>query len=503
MTWSRRDWLRCAGVASGAALMGCGGAPARARPITAEASAEEVRRWLNEAVDQALTGPRSQGRWAAVEAMAVRHDHVAAAIDVQGASARVTRRSGALLSATDALGRHFEVSSSHLDRQSLQELVQTLTEIAAARGLPAATARARPARAGFRTAATAEPATTLPMTLPAAALQAHVAQLAQRADRHGSSRVVYRGAGVDLDAASVWYANPDRDRQQVLLRQRSAVTVVAWTGNRPLGAEIVRGTRSVDPLTGPSQSAIEEEIERVLRLTTPTAIESGPAEVVLAPSLVGEIFSAMTTAMHDPGKQFAVAAWRRRTRATASSSWQLLAAPDTIGAYAGYRWDDEGMPSRSYEILRAGQLTSDLDPPPIGQRVRIGHLGTNHPVPSHLQLVTDGDAGDVELEVLLGRVSAGFALEGGTLANVDFASDRLIAHARLARELRSGSYTGRAFAEVELTASLSQFLDAIAGWSRQREDLCRREWVDGWPQFWSASMPFLLGRADLHPRGRA
>lgn len=365
----------------------------------------------------------------------------------------------------------------------------------------------------------------------AAALQEEAAELAARADRQGGSRIVYRGAGLDLDATTVWYAGRSLSLEQRLLRRRAAVAVVASLGGRPSGAEASGGrgaaalvgetgeTSDADAAlwprlagAGPSEAELAEQIERVLRLTTPSAFPAGPAEVLLDPSLVGGLFEAILDAAARPEHAAAAGRWRERERKRPADAarWQLIAAPSSPGAYGGYLFDDTGQAAAPAALLADGQLgpaallaPRTVEDPAAGLRLRRGHLGDFAPLAPHLRLVTEGAGAEVAHAELRSRVQAGYALEGVTLARADLAADRLTLHARLARELHRGTYSGRAFADVELTAGLAGFLDSITAWSVERGALCRRQLDDGHPRFFSAELPSLLGRAELRPRGAA
>lgn len=516
MSWTRRQWLACAGAASGSALMAmaCGGASRRGASAPAGAGSEEVRRWLREAVD--LAGER----WPAVEGVAMRHEHAAASLDVVSASAGMARQSGAVLAAVDEVGRRFEVSGAQLDREGLLALARHLHELADAQrrparaGQPGERGEARGAAAATARSSGGGGEDDRLLAFSAAELRRQAEELAARADRHGSSRIVYRGAGTDLDATTVWHVSGERELTQQLMRRRDAVAVVAATSGRPTGTEVASGRSAVRltgsgaagenglGLEGPSEAELALGIERVLRLTTPAAIAGGATEVVLDPSLVGAIFEALLAAVAAPEHAGARARWAARTTATKTAApragWQLLSTPSAARAYGGYVFDDTGALAAPLPLLRDGRLVAPADSAP-GQRLRLGHVGDFSFAPRHLEVAAAG----APLEALIGAVRAGYALEGGGLARVDFAADRVIAHAGLARELSRGTYSGRAFAEIELSASLGDFLASISGWSAQRRALSRRELIEGWPRFWSAELPWLLGRATIRPRGAA
>lgn len=515
MSWSRRQWLTSAGAASGSALvlLGCGGARQRVGGAQPEVSGDEVQRWLGEAA--ALAG----ARWREVEALAMRHEHTAAAVDGDGGRAAIARTSGALLVVGDGRGRRYEVSGSQLDRPSILALAEHALELGPEPAASPAPPAAKAAPPSIRGAA-APPSELAPFTPPSAAeLLQQAGELAARVDRHASSRVVYRGAGIDLDATTVWYAGAGRQLEQRIVRRRDAVVAVAAQGGRPTGAEVAKGrgaaqilrgaalvpgapvdggaaARMIERLMGrlthlegPSDAELAAGLERALRLTTPQPVPAGAADVVLDPSLVGALFEALLAAAADAEQADALPRWRARAAAAAEqpaaaarARWQLFASPSTAGAYAGYAFDDRGSaaaPAAPVELFRDGVLApaaaapSSLDEAPPGLRRRPGHVGAfAAQPPPHLELAAEGLA----LEAMIGQVRYGFALESARLARVDFAADRFTLHAALARELARGTYSGRAFADVALTGSLAGFLASIAAWSSERQGLSKR-----WP----------------------
>jgi predicted Zn-dependent protease len=522
MTTTRRQWLALCGAASGSALvMSCGGGTRQLRGPAVAASSEEVRGWLAEAVAIA------SARWGFAEAVAMRHEHTAAAVDVEGAVSSSARHGGAVLSARSASGQRYEAATAQLDRESLLELARHLGELAEAPQLPAGAATPVAGRGAASASAaklvSARPARAAAAPPSAAALQEEAAALAARADRHGGSRIVYRGASIDLDATTVWYAGRERALEQRILRRRAAVAVVASIGDHPLGAEASGGRgaaalvgshgESADAAlwprlagAGPSEQDLAAEVERVLRLTTPSAFPAGAADVVLDPSLVGGLFEAILAAAAAPEHAAAAARWRARRRPDARLAWQLVAAP-SLSAYGAYLFDDTGQPAAPAPLLTDGGLgpAAQLAPrspeePLAGLRLRRGHLGDFAPLVPHLALVAPPQSQLAHAE-LLAQVKAGYALEGLALARADLAANRITLHARLARELKNGTYSGRAFADVELTAGLAELLDSIAAWSTERRAMCRRELDDGLPSFFSAELPALLGRGELRPRG--
>ncbi|MEZ4363406.1 MAG: hypothetical protein R3B48_24745 [Kofleriaceae bacterium] len=504
MSWTRRQWLQYAGVATGSALLStaCGGAPRAGRAAAEDVSGEEVRGWLRQAAAEAAK------RWGAVRGVALLHEHVAARVDVAGAASGAARLAEVALRARDARGRALEVRTLGLERDAILQLPARLAQLA---GASAAAAPATAALPGGRSdglwrqdALARDPLARAPERL-----RQVTQELAERADRFGSSRVVYRGAGVDLDFTTAWYVDDAGVYEQQLRRRRQAIAVVASTSTRPIGAEVAAGWArwrvrepsaratdaasnapdapdAPDPLRAPSDDAIAGAVERVLRLTTPSPLRAGAYDVVLDPSVAETILRALARALRAPALRGAVKRWNARRRVGRDGAWRLRSNVSAPGAYGGAPPGRGGAPAADAVLLRDGVLVvPSREPSDAGDEL--------DGAPAHLEV----DAPRRPLADLLGEVAAGFSVEGGLDASVDLLEDEFTARAQVARELARGTYSGRAFAQIELRGSLSALIDSIRGWSTEADHLSRRELRDGWPRFRSATIPWSLCRATL------
>lgn len=513
MTFSRRDWLRLTGAASGSAIftLACAGRTTRTHVAAIEASDDEIATWLQEAVAEISV------RWPDAHGLARRHTHAAAALDVQGANAAVQHHAGVVLGVRDASGKTVEVRSSRLDREGILALAQVLRDTATRRGVrdrPSASAGASASasprqRAGL---SSAEPQRWAPTTM-----REQVAALAARADRLGTSRIIYRGAGLDLDATTTWHAGPMAAYRLHQVRRRSAVVLVAASGQVPVGHEVAMGSTLEPGAAGAADlddAALAGAIDSLLRLTTPQALPAGPAEVLLDAATVSRLFEAVSEALSEllpdelvgaPGGAPTAWPWSVADRGETAASWSLLSAPSAVGAYGGYSRDDLGAPATERVLLRdgvpaPGDASAPWWSPPAGHFARQGLFGAALARPRHLELLAPEARATAEL---IGGIEAGFSLENGTAAQVDLRRDRVILHARVAREIRRGTTTGRAFADIELRAKLSELLTNIAGFSQERQALARRQEANELPDFFSSRMPALLSRAVLATRSRA
>lgn len=472
MTWSRRELLRHVGAAAGTALVaaGCGGA-SNARRLERALTLDAVTRAVEAATAELA------GRWPSARVLARAHLHAAAATDVLGPTAAQQQHATAVLSISSASGELVEHVSTGLGEAEL---------VAAARALAAEATRRKlgsgaPAPPPAPLAVGGEPT---PRLWGAPAMAAHVATLAEAADRLGSSRIIYRGAGVDVDVTTSWIGTAAGVTRHHQVRQRSAVALVAFHGAAPRGCEVFVGQTSPPGTAalaaGPSAEALAAAAERLLRLSTPAPLEAGVAEVVLAPSLVSCLCHALAAALPTAGA--ATLGGLARAAEAARVRWQLRSAPEVPGAYGGYLVDDRGQPARGQALLAA----PPEPPQEAGDEVA--------PAPRHLALV----APTTELS---GALERGFWLEDGEGAYVDLRGDRVVLRARTALELAGGAATGRAFAGVAARARLSELLASFGGFGVPELTRCERHERAGVPTFASAEMPAALARVELLPRG--
>lgn len=475
MSWSRRELLRHVGAAAGTALLAasCGGT-SNVRRLGRALTIDSVTRAVGAATAELA-------RWPGAHVLARFHTHAAAATDVLGPSAAQQQHAAAVLSITSASGQLIEHVCTGLGEQELVAAARALAAEAASRKLIAGA----PARAPEPITAGDEPT---PRTWSAAAMAAHIDKLAEAADQLGSSRIIYRAAGVDLDATTTWIGTAAGVTRHHQLRQRSAVALVAFHGSAPRGREVFTGQTlpqgALALAEGPAPEVLAAAAERLLRLSTPGPLEAGTAEVVLAPSLVSHLCEALAAAL--PSASAATLGVLARAAASARAPWQLHSAPQAPGAYGGYLVDDHGQRARDRALL----VESPQPLPPV----REGLWGELSSAPHHLALVAPTSE-------LTGALQRGFWLEESERAHVDLRADRVVLRARTALELAGGAPTGRAYADVTARAKLSELLASFGGFGGAELTRCDRLDHAGVPSFASARMPAALARVELSPRG--
>ncbi len=471
MSWSRRELLRHAGAAAGTALLAasCGGA-GNARRLASALAIDSVTRAVEAATAELAA-------WPSARVLARVHLHAFAATDVLGPAAAQQQHAAAVLSLASAGGQLLEQVCTGLGEQEL---------VAAARALAAEAMRRKlsPDPPAPAPASGDEQAPRLPS---AAAMAAHVAKLAESADRLGSSRIIYRGAGLDLDATTSWIGTAAGVARHHQFRQRSAVALVAFHGTAPRGREVFAG-RSLPSGTqalaeGPTPEEIAAAAERLLRLSTPTPLEAGAAEVVLAPPLVSHLCEAIADAL--PRASAAALGALARAASAARIPWQLRSAPEAPGAYGGYLIDDHGQPARGQALL----VEQPEPPPPVREAL----WGERAMAPRHLTLAAP-------TADLTGALERGFWLEESEGAYVDLRADRVVMRARTALEFARGAPTGRAYADVVARARLSELLASFGAFGAAELTRCERLERAGVPSFASSQMPAVLARVELSPR---
>lgn len=472
MSWSRRELLLHAGAAAGTALLAasCGGA-GNARRRGNALAIDSVTRAVEAATAELAA-------WPSARVLARAHLHTFAATDVLGPAAAQQQHAAAVLSISATDGQLLERVSTGLGEQEL---------VAAARALAAEATRRKLTADAPAPAPVATRDEQAPRTPSAAAMAAHVAKLAESADRLGSSRIIYRGAGLDLDATTSWVGTAAGVTRHHQLRQRSAVALVAFHGTAPRGREVFFG-HSLPPGTqalveGPTPEALTAAAERLLRLSTPAPLEAGMAEVVLAPSLVSHLCEALAAAL--PRASTAVLGTLARAASSARAPWQLRSAPETPGAYGGYLIDDHGQAARSQALL----VERPEPPPPV----RAALWGEHSTAPRHLTLTAPATD-------LTGALERGFWLEESEGAFVDLRADRVVLRARIALEFARGAPTGRAYADVAARARLSELLASFGAFGAAELTRCERLERAGVPSFASSQMPAVLARLELSPR---
>jgi predicted Zn-dependent protease len=471
MTVDRREVLAALGVASASTLLwtlGCG----RSGPaVRAPQVSGEVRSWLHDAV------ARLAGRYASVHALAVSRRTTTVARDVLGAGAAAQRHDGVVITVRDRAGAWREHALSEL----------TAASVAAAAAALGADDTPSRIELGPPPAPVSMPG---PVDEPQ--LRARVDRLLA-ADARLAPRIVYAAALIEHDDALIWSVSPGRDLEQRLIRVRQTVTRAAWSGSRPAVRSLSRGWSGPLSAPGLADAEVVALSEAVLEQLTPGTLDDGERRVILAPSAAGLLVDALVRAAPPDGRapdaalasgapsdgrapDAALASGApsdgRATRAPSALARPAVRTPDTAftvlddptvpDAYGGFAFDDAGAPASAVALIDAGTLVA-----PLPRLRRAGHLAPLERAASHLRVVP-GAAPVAEL------YDDGFVLEGGLDAYVDPIADRVRLTCARARELKSGSPTGRIYPDVELVAPLSQLLASIDAVSDTPVDLAPR-----------------------------
>jgi predicted Zn-dependent protease len=477
VTLHRREVLGTLGVASASTLLWALGCGPHAPPLRrAPQVSGEVRTWLHDAV------ARLASSYPTVHALAVSRRRTTAALDVLGSGVGRLRSDGVILTVRGRDGAWREHLTTELTEAGID---------AAARALDAP--RQRKALDFGRAPATPDE----PPRIDDHDLRQRLELLLQ-SDARLSSRIVYAAALIDIDDAIVWSVAPGRDLEQRLVRIRQAATRAAWNGTRPAVRDVEHawaGWLDDQPLTADDLTATSHA---ALELMTPGSFDDGERAVVLDPSVVAILLDAAvrglftSTAARRPEVSRRVAA----LAPLASSLVTLVDDPTAPRAYGGFAFDDEGEPAAPITLLDAGRVAARLSDHAgggAGRGRRPGHLARVEPAASHLHLVP----GTLATEQLYGD---GFLLEGGLGATLDPGTDRVRVACARARELRSGSTTGRVYPDVELVGSLTAVLCAVDAVANAPASFALHGPSDREPAWRSISAPALRTRGLVRAR---
>ncbi|HEU4735303.1 MAG TPA: metallopeptidase TldD-related protein [Kofleriaceae bacterium] len=477
MSFHRREVLGALGVGAASTLLSafaCGGQVATTR--RAPQVSGEVRTWLHDAVERLAT------RFPSVHALAVSRHRTTAALDVLGPGLSRLRGDGVVLTVRDASGRWREHVTSELSEAGVDAAVQAL----------GASRQRKPLDLGRP-----PPTPDEPPRLDERDLRNRLELLLQ-SDATLSSRIVYSAGLLDIDDATTWSVAPGRDLEQRLVRIRHAAIRAASSGSRPVVCQIERawsGWLDDHPLQPDDVAAAGEA---ALELMTPGSLDDGERTVVLEPSVAAALLDAAVRSLLTTDAVRRPEAARRATLDTrfASPLVTLIDDPTTAGAYGRFQFDDEGEPASPLTLVDAGRLAARLADHAgggAGRGRRPGHLARVEPSSSHLQLVP-GTASPATLR------GDGLALEGGLAATVDPQLDRVRVTCARARELRSGSATGRVYADVELVGSLAALLTSIDAVASAPTTFALRDDPDRDPTWRSISTPAIRTRGTVRAR---
>jgi hypothetical protein len=484
--WTRRDVLAGLGVGAAATLVatlgsGCGGPARSARGGGRRAQdVVDVRGLLHRAVE------RLRGTFAAVRAHAVVASRVTAALDLRGRGVVRARHAAVVFRLEDATGRVVERALAELSEDAIDALVKDLVP-----GKPAVRS------IDFGTPRKDGPVGGAARVLEDADWLAVPVKLVTEGEKVSNSRVVYRGAWVDTDDATIWHVAAAEgaravDREQRLVRSRAGLLMVSWSGTSPTIGQVERGA-----VGGPERVVVsDDDLNRVadgaLELTTPGSVPAGPAVVVLRPDVVARIADVAI------GDLMTTAAWRRRDLAArAALGTKLAAAAVTVTSdpdparYGGYHFDDEGVAAVAAPLIEAGVLRG-----PVGAGLRPGHTGAVRPRIGHLAWAP----GTVAEDDLIDDLAEAWVIEQAGDAHVDPAAWTVTIEAGRARRVKNGARTGHVYADVELTAELPALLAGVTRIGAAVETVIARDGDAADARWRSVAAPAVVSRATLAPR---
>jgi len=483
----RRELLRSASAGAALLWLGCGGAAEQGPPPAApRVEPGEVRGWLRKAV------ARLAGGFAQVSALAAIRSHVIAAVDVGARGSRREVVASVVLTGRDAGGAAFERITYDVSEIGIEAAVARLLE---GRGGGARREVDVGAPRDVRPRLAADPA-----EVPARRWLEWVRALEARAEAAGSSRLVYRGAFVEVDDAEVLFVAPGRDLSQRLVRSRAGLALAAWRGPRPVtGVAEVAVADGLDALAL-TDAAIEAAAARALELVTPGPAPRGAMPVVLDPSVVAAIVDAGVVGLLTSRADGAAAL---RGRGLGSEAVTIVDDP-AAGGYGGYAFDDEGRPAAAVTLISrgavAGILCDDAGALTLGAAAtsharRPGFVGAVAPRPSQVAVA----AGAVPAVDLLAGIDDGLLLEGAEAVRFDRRRGQIVVHVARARRVRRGARTGHVHADLELRAEVAALLASVDGVSSDVATVARRDDIGGDPLWRATTAPWWRARGELVP----
>jgi predicted Zn-dependent protease len=497
--WNRREVLAGLGVATAAALAGCGGLGPRPR---APRDRGEVRGWLHDAVAR-LVGAFPE---AAAHAVSVRR--TVAASDVVGDALGHGASDGALLVVRDRDGRVREEYTDDLSGDGVRRALEAITD----GRVPPATARAFTAPPPLPTIPSD------PVGLGDRGLAHRMGEVRQRLDRRLTSRAIYHGVRYELDDTTRWSVTETGAREERLVRVLHTLDVVGWSGTRLLVGRAHRGWRGGLDRHRLADDDLDAAIHAATEVFTPGGLAPTTTAVILDPSLAAALATLLAArllnnprvATPSPAPTPDLAAWCVAGAKVASPHLTLRDDPTAADAYAGFGFDDEGTLAAPLTLLDAGQIADRLaDRAAVragaarvaGRGLRAGHLGELAISSSHLR-ITPGTRDRAAL--LAGDA---LILEGARAATLEPDREpgrlRLRLAAARAREIKAGQLTGRVFPEVELVGELATLLGdleepgaALATIAERVDDPRGR----GGARWRSVEAPHLRTRGLVRPR---
>jgi predicted Zn-dependent protease len=486
-----------AGAASSVlANLGCGAAaPSVAAQNRTLIDGEDVRAWLRAAVAQL------RADYPSASAHAVIARRTTAAIDLHGRGVVRRQHAAVVLRVDDGKGHVSERATSAVTADAIAKLVASLRA-------PKATGAADVAFGAPVRSGTSQ---TAPERTDAGWLEL-VSALDGRAEAKATSRVIYRGVWIDSDDAMVWHVGAGTDagtvvdREQRLIRTRSGVVMMSWSGTQPMVGQVERGAVGGPDKVDVSDDDIARAALGALELTTPGAVPAGDVAVLLMPSVVARLADAALAPV------LTTAAWRRPDlgarafagAAVGSAAISIATDPDP-GRYGGYHFDDEGTPCGRALLIEAGVLrgpvadrTGAASGVVGGAGLRPGHSGPAAPAIGHLAWAPG--PGTAAPDVLETELDDAWIIDGGSDAHVDPITWTVTIEVARARRVRSGARTGHVHAGVELAAAVPALLAATTRVSSTVETFVARDGGGADARWRSLEVPAIVTRAHIGPR---
>jgi predicted Zn-dependent protease len=312
----------------------------------------------------------------------------------------------------------------------------------------------------------------------------------RRIEAVGSSRIVWRAAHAIVDDERRFFVGDGRDVAERAVRVKSGVTMVAWSGTRPMIGEVVVGRAAGLEALALREADVDVATARALELLTPGEPPVGSSRVLLDPSVaaaligagVGEVLTAAVATRPD-----LAAAARATSGASVAAPAIAIADDPTAGGYGGYATDGDGAKAARTALIEGGVVAGLLARP---VRRDDGALVIRA---SDLYVAP----GAIAADQLLAAADTALAIEDADGAVVDPATWRVVVRARRARKIVGGTLTGHAWTDVEIRGDLPALLGAVSAIGDTATPSVARG--DGAA---STTAPALVTVADVQPRRR-
>lgn len=327
------------------------------------------------------------------------------------------------------------------------------------------------------------------------ALLAKAVELRERSGEPATSRIIYRAGFTDASDVDTLFIGAGQDLRQSVVRVHAGVVMMSWNGVEMVAEQASRGGTGGLELATVGVDEIRAAVRRALALSAGPPPEGRDIEVVMSPSVVARLFAGGVVDLLDARR------WQSGESLLSDFAGDQIADqqvslsddPTLEGGYGSYDFDHEGWLSSPRPLIHrgvvSGPFTDRRSAAAIG-RGRTGHarLGDDgvRPRPSNLVIA----AGGASPEELTRAVKSGFLLEGGLIARCDPLRWRVMLRVRRAREIRSGSLTGRVFGPATVRADVKSLLLGVRAVGSA---LTRLSLGDGV----SIAAPHLLSRAEV------